>query len=161
MHNSGHIFGGDFPPLSSQWFFFFGWEWGCNFWPKSSVFFVAGCCLWWAGSLDLLRVSYNLFVREKREAIQGYFTASRKVARLGFHGSAASNGEGIWCWILGRDRMVCGLSVGLKGGRRGRALIYVILIFKVVLFVRWRVKGICCFHIFILMGPWLIAIDIL
>ena len=45
------------------------------------------------------------------------------VERLGFHGTAASNGGGIsGVWILGRDRMVCGLSVGLKGGRRGQGI---------------------------------------
>jgi hypothetical protein len=47
----------------------------------------------------------------------------RIVALLGLHGSAASNGAGIsGVWILGRDRMVCGLSVGLKGGRRGQGI---------------------------------------
>jgi len=30
------------------------------------------------------------------------FTASRKVAPLAFHSSAASNGEGIWCLDLGK-----------------------------------------------------------
>jgi hypothetical protein len=29
-------------------------------------------------------------------------------------------GSGVWIW--GRDRMVCGLSVGLKGGRRGQGI---------------------------------------
>ena len=47
----------------------------------------------------------------------------RIVARLCVHGSAASNGAEIsGVWILGRDRMVCGLSVGLKGGRRGQGI---------------------------------------
>ena len=47
----------------------------------------------------------------------------RIVERLGFHGTAASNGGVIsGVWILGRDRMVCGLSVGLKGGRRGQGI---------------------------------------
>ena len=47
----------------------------------------------------------------------------RIVARLCFNGSAASNGAEIsGVWILGRDRMVCGLSVGLKGGRRGQGI---------------------------------------
>jgi hypothetical protein len=76
-------------------------------------------------------------VREKRETIQGYFTASRKVARLGFHGSAASNGEGIWCLNFGKRSdgllAVCRFERRKKGTGH---LIYVILIFKIVLFVR-------------------------
>nr|TKS00115.1 hypothetical protein D5086_0000186330 [Populus alba] len=47
----------------------------------------------------------------------------RIVERLCFHGSAASDGAEIsGVGILGRDRMVCGLSVGLKGGRRGQGI---------------------------------------
>ena len=38
MHSSGHIFGGDFPHSTASGSSLLG----CNFWPKSSVFFVAG-----------------------------------------------------------------------------------------------------------------------